>query len=218
MKLTLRSFTTILLPTALTLSLLLAGGSSRAAIWTNTGGATLRWGATTNWSPNTAPNANDAVADFQFNLPSSLTIGVCSATGGNLQHTLGTLKLGSTNGTAAITLNKGGASTSRIHLTNTLGSTLIEKRGNGNDTISVGTVWMNNMTISFAGGTGTLTFSCGNANLTEQPAASGRVLTVTGAGTLVFLGTDASTYSGGTVISNQAAFQIALDTHVGQLG
>jgi autotransporter-associated beta strand protein len=155
------------------------------------------------------------VADFQTNLPQNFTIGVCTATGGNLQNTLGTLKLGSTNGTSTITLNKGGASTSRIHLTNTLGSTLIEKRGNGNDTISVGTVWMNNLTISFAGGTGSLTFNCGNANLTEMPAASSRVLTVTGAGTLVFQGTDASTYSGGTIISTQATVQITLEGHLG---
>ena len=73
---------------------------------------------------------------------------------------------------------------------------------------------MNNLTINFAGGTGTLTFNNGNANLTEQPAASGRVLTVTGAGTLGFQGTDASTYSGGTVI-NQATVQIAVDGHLG---
>src|SRR5262245_5252338 len=109
--------------------ILLLSMASHAAIWTNTVPGTLRWGTTANWSPNTPPNANDAVADFQFNLPQSLTIGVCSSTGGNLQDTLGTLKLGSTNGTSAIILNKGGASTSRIHLTNILQNTLIEKRG-----------------------------------------------------------------------------------------
>src|SRR5437764_15285264 len=99
-----------------------------AATWTNFNG-TLRWGANSNWSPNTFPNGDGAVADFQVDVPFDITNGVTTSTGGNLTPLLTTLKLGDTNGAAAILINKGGASTSRLHFANSLGNASIEKRG-----------------------------------------------------------------------------------------
>ena len=180
-----------------------------AATWTNFVGNN-RWGTAANWSPNTFPDANGAVADFQVDFPASTTISNTANGGGNLTPLLTTLKLGDTNGASAITINKGAASTSRLHFTNFLGSVLIEKRGNGNDTIEVGQVrlYNTNLNINFVGGTGSLTVNC---DFAQQSPFVAR-LNVSGAGTLNM--TVANTYTGGSVI-NQATVLFNGDARFG---
>ena len=172
----------------------------------------MRWGTALNWSPNGSPSGNGVIADFQVDVPSAATVGVASATGGNLTPLLTTLKLGDTNGAEALTLDKGGATTSRLHFTNSIGSALIEKRGNGNDTIGVGAIraYNNDINVVFSGGTGTLSINC---EILQQSPYVTR-LSVSGPGTLIIGGSAAFTHSGGTVI-NAATLQIGNDNRLG---
>jgi autotransporter-associated beta strand protein len=196
------------------LSTVLLGGmlaSTSGVTWTNfIGTGNNRWGNTVNWSPNTAPNADGAVADFQVDFPASITISNTTSAGGNNTPLLTTLKLGDTNGSQTVTINKGAAATSRLHFTNSTGSVLIEKRGNGNDTIEVGQirVYNTNMNVNFPGGSGSLTINCDFA----QQAGFTTRLNITGPGTLALLVNN--TYTGGTVI-NQATVQFGGDQRFG---
>jgi hypothetical protein len=115
--------------------LLLPLGSLDAATWTNFLGD-LQWRTAVNWSPNTVPNGDGVVADFQVDVPGDATI-LVGGTGVLAHPDVGTLMLGDTNGTAGITLLKTGT-TSRLDFTNSVGTALIEKRGEGNDSIEVG--------------------------------------------------------------------------------
>src|SRR5215212_7950179 len=128
------------LPQAITLvtfSLLAISAELRAATWTNFLGD-LRWGTAVNWSPNTAPNAAGAVADFQVDFPSTMNISVRpNGSGTSYTPLISTLKLGDTNGSSGISLIKE-ISTCRIDWTNAAGGLLVEKRGDGNDVVSVG--------------------------------------------------------------------------------
>ena len=182
-----------------------------AATWTNfIGTGNNRWGTALNWSPNTVPNADQAVADFQVDFPAAITISNSASGGGNNTPLLTTLKLGDTNGAQNIIINKGGSTTSRLHFTNSTGSVLIEKRGDGNDTIEVGQirVYNTNMNISFLGGTGTLTINCDFAPQSPFVAR----LNITGPGTLALLVNN--THTAGTVI-NQATVQFGGDQRFG---
>jgi fibronectin-binding autotransporter adhesin len=201
------------------LSAVLLGGMAVSAsaatfTWTNFTGSPLRWGTTANWSPNIAngPNADGAVVDFQVDVPLTSTIGVCGSAGGNLTPLLTTLKLGDTNGNQGLTLDKGGAATSRLHFTNSTGSTLIEKRGDTADTIAVGSVRLfnTNLNIVFTNGTGSgvLTINCDFAQ--QSPFVSR--LNIRGPGTLSLLVNN--THSGGTVI-NQTTVQFGGDQRFG---
>ena len=181
--------------------------------WTNFIGD-FRWGTTINWSPNGSPNADGAVADFQVTVPNDISVAVVKANGGTLTTVLSTLKLGDTNGTSGITFTDGGVNTSRLRFTNSTGSAVIEKRGNGNDTIACKRMEVYpNLNVIFAGGAGSLTFNCtdgANQSIFAQP---GVVLSVAGAGTLILA--NANNHNGGTVISNNANVQITSELALG---
>ena len=189
-----------------------------AQTWTNFLGSPLRWGIAGNWSPNTVPNANGATANFQVDVPATGNIALLGGTGTNgtsQTPLLTTLKLGDTNGNQGLTIwRENTTTTSRLHFTNSVGSTFIEKRGDGNDTINIGAIrtYNTNLNIVFAGGTGTLTISC---DIAEQAPYVTRV-TVSGPGTLALNASSASTYTGGTEV-NGATVQFNGDTRFGTL-
>ncbi len=185
-----------------------------AVTWTNFSGSPLRWGVSANWSPNTVngPTGDGVLVDFQVDVPTTSAIGVCSSAGGNLTPLLTTLKLGDTNGNQGLTLDKGGATTSRLHFTNSTGSVLIEKRGDTAETIAVGStrLYNTNLNIVFTNGTGSgsLTINCDFAQ--QSPFVSR--LNITGAGTLVLLINN--THTGGTVI-DRTTVQFGADQRFG---
>lgn len=174
---------------------LLTVSSLSAATWINFGGD-LKWGTAANWSPATVPNAAGAIADFQVDVPFDVTILVGSDAG--VGHPdLTTLKLGDNSGNSGIKLLASGA-TSRLDFMNA--TALIEKLGEGNDSVEVGrmNVYNGKLSVVFVGGSGTLTFNCANNSIQEPAGAPAALVSISGAGTL-FLGNNNS-HTGGTVI------------------
>jgi autotransporter-associated beta strand protein len=175
--------------------LLLTLSSLSAATWIEFSGD-FKWGTAANWSPATVPNASGAAADFQVDVPFDSTILVGSDAG--VGHPdLTTLKLGGTNGNSSIKLLASGA-TSRLDFMTP--AALIEKLGDGNDSIEVGrmNVYNGKLSVGFAGGSGTLTFNCANNSIQEPAGAPSALVSISGPGTLILLNNNSHT--GGTVI------------------
>ena len=146
------------------------------------------WGTTTNWTPNTVPNAVNAVANFNLSPdPTNRTI-TLGAT-----RTAGTITFDSTGG---YTINAG--STLNLHASSRSATVSVTKaNGNGANTINSPIALLSPLTINHSG-TGDLTFT---GVISNNPASTARKITKTGNGRAIFSGGGGNTYSGGTEIS-----------------
>ena len=186
--------------------------------WTNFTSSPQAVGPVNNWSPNGTWIVGNAITagafDFQVDFPGDFIVTVQKATGTGsgltftLTNSVATIKMGDTNGGSAFTLGNGGANVARLSFPN--GAT-IEKRGDGNDTISSSRmVVTSNLNVNFAGGSGTLMFNCtdGSKSIYAQETSPlpSVALNVSGSGTLILA--NQNDHKGGTFIS-QASVQFA---------
>jgi autotransporter-associated beta strand protein len=176
------------------------------------------WGTSTNWSPQTVPNATDAIVNITSDITSDRTVTVNSG----ITYSLGTLNIGDPSDTFTL----GGTTPGTLNFNVTSGSAAINMATNAdNQTISAPITLQDNLIITNDQSSGTLTISStintngylitvqgtGNVTLSGVISGSGSI-TKTGSGRLTLSG--ANTYTGATTI-NAGTLRISADNNLG---